>query len=522
MATECPFRFHARGSLRSNQRCWYAHGGRKMPTSAFAVTQQVDNTDGTIQRELKRQIGDRNFQHWFHDKTAFHTSNDVLIVAVSNPFIQSWIQKHFRDALAAVAHLVLGPSSRVRLEVDSRIASEPRDPNASSTKEPESTCTASRSKTANLSRLERASGRETAGASRAVHRPQRIHRTRRFADLTDFVEGPCNVLALTAVRQVCDAPGSHLNPLFIHGGVGTGKTHLLEGAYRMIRRAFPSLHVMFLTSEAFANYFTQALGEHTLPSFRQRFRNVDILLVDDVDFFDGKRVIQEEFLHTVQQLESQRCQLVLTSDRHPRLLTRLSEELTSRFLSGMVCRLEPPGQETRKQIVRHKADKMDADLSADALDYIAERFRNNVRELEGALNCLGTHHLMTGQRVGLAMARNVLSDLERDCVRIVRLADVEKVVCDLFGVGKDDLKSAKRNRTISQPRMLAMFLARRYTQAAYREIGQYFGGRNHSTVLCAEKKVQSLLSGDATMQVAAQTWRLSEVLDTLEQRLVAG
>jgi len=308
----------------------------------------------------------------------------------------------------------------------------------------------------------------------------------------------------------------------VHGGVGTGKTHLLEGCYRKMRRTFPGLKVMFLTAEAFANYFTQSLGDHTLPSFRQRFRNVDVLLMDDVDFFDGKRVIQEEFLHTVQQLESRQCQIVISSDRHPRLLTRLSDELVSRFVSGLVCRLDAPELATRKQIVRNKAARFPAQPTPDALDYVAERFCHNVRELEGALNCLNAHHLMTGTTIGVAVARNVLSDLERDCVRIIRLSDIEQVVCDLFRLDPDDLKSSDRRRSVSQPRMLAMYLARKHTHAACREIGQYFGGRNHSTVLSAEKRVKALLSGDATIRVATQPWRLTELVDALEQRLIAG
>ncbi|HID23558.1 MAG TPA: chromosomal replication initiator protein DnaA, partial [Planctomycetaceae bacterium] len=399
-------------------------------------------------------------------------AGETLTVGVPSPFIQNWIHKHFRLALLQVARSLVGPAATVRLDVDPALVLKTSSGTNCATKPDSPDQAAARHRRSAPARTDRPHSERTA------KRPKR-----QFADLSDFVKGPCNELALMAVRQVCEQPGCRLNPLFIHGSVGTGKTHLLEGCYRLLRRKHPRLNVLFLTSESFANYFTQALGERTLPSFRQRFRTVDVLLLDDVDFLNGKRVIQEEFLHTVQQLEARRCQLVVTSDRHPRLLTRLSDELVSRFVSGLVCRLESPDLETRQQIVRRKAAGLEAELTTDALDYVATRFRNNVRELEGALNCLSAHYVMLRKPIGVADARRLLSDLERDCVRLIRLADIEQAVCEMFGVRPDDLRSAKRQRSVSQPRMLAMFLARKHTQAAYREIGQYFGGRNHSTVL---------------------------------------
>jgi chromosomal replication initiator protein len=346
--------------------------------------------------------------------------------------------------------------------------------------------------------------------------------SRKLAELTDFVTGPGNELAVTAVQQLCDAPGSRINPLFLYGGVGIGKTHLLEGICRRVRRAFPHLQVMLLSAEAFANHFTEALRQRTLPAFRQRFRTVDILLVDDVEFFEGKQVIQEEFLHTFKQLEALGRQLVVTADRHPRILTRLSDDLISRFQSGLVCRIENPDLETRRRIATAKAGRLDADFAPEAVAYVAQRFTNSVRELEGALQSLATWHAMTGRRVTATAARTVLADMERDCVRIVRVGDVEQAVCRFFGLAADDLRSSRRNRTLSQPRMLAMFLSRKLTQAAYSEIGQHFGGRNHSTVMSAEKKVQEWLTTGSPIRVASQTWPLSDLLESLEQQLRAG
>jgi chromosomal replication initiator protein len=347
-------------------------------------------------------------------------------------------------------------------------------------------------------------------------------RGRRFADLADFVEWPCNALAITAARQVCKKPDGSMNPFFVYGAVGTGKTHLLEGMYRQLRRSFPDWQILYLTSEQFTNYFTQAYRDHTLPAFRQRFRTVDVLIVDDVDFLDAKRVIQEEFLHTFKQLESHGKQVIVSGDRHPRLLTKISDELRTRFLSGMVCRLEPPDAETREKIVVRKASRLEADFSPEALRLVAERFVHNVRELEGALHCLQTYHGMTGKRITATLARQVLSELERDCIRVVRLADIERVVCGLFGVNGDELKSSRKSRSLCQPRMLAMYLSRKLTRAAYAEIGAYYGGRNHATVISAEHTVSEWLARGDSVKVAANTWPLSDLLETLEQQLLAG
>lgn len=464
-----------------------------MPQEASAVVE--------IQRELAHLVGPRQFQHWFQNRTMLSVTDDELVVGTGSPFLMKWLQKQFRGVVQQAGQAVLGPSARVRFEVDSRVVVAERAP----TEVPAAPVTVS-----------------LTVSEKAPTPKQTPHAGRRFADLSDFVSGPCNELALTAALQVAQSPGQAANPLVIYGPVGTGKTHLLEGTYRQIRRQFPSLQVLFLSSEAFTNYFTQALREHTLPSFRQRFRTVDVLIVDDIDFLDGKKVVQEEFLHTFKQLESHGRHVVVSCDCHPRLLTKVSDELKTRFLSGMVCRLDAPDAVTREKIVVRKASQLDAEFSQEALAFVAQRFTNNVRELEGALNCLRTYHRMTGKRVTGSAARNVLAELERDCIRVVKLGDIERAVCELFGLAEDDLRSERRTRSLSQPRMLAMFLARKHTRAAYSEIGQFFGGRNHSTVISAERKIHDWLAVEEPIKVASHVWRMGDVVDALEQQLQAG
>jgi len=487
-----------------------------VPVPALICTLPDPAPDESIRQVLAGLIGERQFELWFRQKTRLVVEQEELVVFAASPFHQKWLQKQHRAPLTRAAQTVLGPSARVRFDVDAGLSCSAAPRLAGDV---DSTVVLDTS----LARPAGASGRparSSTGRESSVVSP--VRQGRRFADLSDFVVGRCNELALTAVRQVCERPDGTSGPLFIYGPVGMGKTHLLEGLYRDVRRRNPALQVIYLTSEQFTNHFTQAFRDRTLPAFRQRFRTVDVLLVDDVDFLDAKRAVQEEFLHTYQQLESHGKLLVACGDRHPRLLTKISDELKTRFLSGMVCRLEPPDLATREEIAVSKAQRLDADFSPEVLKYVARRFSNSVRELEGALHCLQVYHRMTGKRVGVSAARQVLGDLERDCLRVVRMADIERAVCDLFGLDSADLKSARRTRSVSEPRMLAMYLARRHTRAAYSEIGEYFGGRNHATVISADRKVGEWLARDAQVKVASQSWRLADVLSLLEQQLLAG
>jgi len=344
---------------------------------------------------------------------------------------------------------------------------------------------------------------------------------RRFNRLDDFVAGPHAAAALAATRAFTE-PDAPRHSLYLFGGTGTGKTHLLEGIVSQLRRQPGGPQGLLLTAEQFTNMFTSALRSHELPSFRFKLRGVDVLLIDDVDFLDGKPRVQEEFLHTLQQLESTGRRLVLAADRHPRLLSRTRPELQTRFLSGVVCRVEQPDRGTREQIVVRKAGLLALRLTPESARLLAASACTSVRELEGLLHTLRNLHSTPGQPVPAPLVRQVVSELERDCVRVVRLPDIERVVCETFGVSVEDLRSARRTRTLAEPRMLAMFLARRHTRAAYAEIGQYFGGRNHATVISAEKRMQQALVENAPVQVAVSRWGVADLVQAIEQRLLAG
>ncbi|MCX7419269.1 MAG: chromosomal replication initiator protein DnaA [Planctomycetia bacterium] len=512
--------------------------------SANVSVIHVENPQTKIDSLLRSIVGPRNYQLWFRERTKLSVHDDELVVAVVSPFVLTLLQRQFRQEIGNVASSLLGPAARVRFEVDGSLSlansevsktdthgSDQADSSSSTSgvavKTSEATVVSNVLSTKTVAATAKSPASTTIVVGPAMSeegtRPAAsANGGRRFAHLSDFVVGSCNQLAFAGVRQVSEAPGQRQNPLYLFGGVGLGKTHLLEGLYCELRRRFPTQNVVFLTSEQFANYFTHALRSHTLPSFRQRFRGIDVLLVDDVDFFDGKRGIQEEFLHTVKSLESHGKQIVVTADRHPNLLSQTSEELTSRFVSGLVCRMEAPDLDTRTKIVQHKLTRRDLQLAPDAVLLIAQWFRQNVRELEGALNCLEAHYSVSQVRLTAAASRQILADLQRDCVRIVRLADVERAICDLFRLIPDELRSASRSRNVSQPRMLAMFLARKLTQAAYSEIGEFFGGRNHSTVISAERQVQTWMTDETKVTIASRQWSVGELVQTLEQQLLAS
>jgi chromosomal replication initiator protein len=500
------------------------------PTVRAEMTSAEHETDDAVfieavLVELQQRLGAKRFGLWCDGKIRLSIADDRLTVAVGSPFLLNWMQKQFRHEMTGAAQAVLGPSAQVGFAVDASLAVARPASAAQATVESKAADDAG-TKRSSI----KAAALATGGDPKSVITPvQNVvagsapsARGRRLAELGDFISGPQTELALTAARQLASGQQVPFNPLYVCGPVGSGKTHLLEGICRQLKRCQPAANVVLITAEAFANYFTQALRDHSLPSFRQRFRGVDVLIVDNVEFFESKRVFQEEFLHTFADLADHGRPIVLSGTRHPRLLTKLSDELVSRFQSGLVCRLEAPDLATRLKIVEVKAARMAGDFAPEALQYIAQRFQGSVRELEGALNCLHTYHAMTRKRVTQAAARDVLADLERDCLRLVRLADIERVVCHLFGVRPKDLQSESRVRTISQPRMLAMFLARKHTPSAYTEIGQHFGGRNHSTVMSAERKVRQWLEQSSSIKVSSQAWSVGEIVQTLEQQLLAG
>ena len=305
-----------------------------------------------------------------------------------------------------------------------------------------------------------------------------------------FVVGPCNRFAHAAARGVADRPAVAFNPLFLHGSVGLGKTHLLQAIAHHLLDGMGALRIVFLSCEQFVNHFISALQQGDLENFRNRYRQADVLVVDDIQVLANKARTQEEFFHTFNTLHNARKQIVLSSDSPPQEIPALQERLVSRFKWGLVAEVEQPCFETRVAILQAKAARTGIDLEEEVAHFIAENVESNVRELEGTLTRLYAQASLTNRTVDMGLAREILAPALRARSRAIRIDDVLNLITQHFGVKVADLQSKRRTQSVVFPRQVAMFLTRNLTQLSLEEIGGFFGGRDHSTVVYALEKIE--------------------------------
>jgi chromosomal replication initiator protein len=312
-----------------------------------------------------------------------------------------------------------------------------------------------------------------------------------------FVEGKSNQLGLAAATQVAENPGGSYNPLFIYGGVGLGKTHLMHAVGNALLQRKPNAKVVYLHSERFVADMVKALQLNAINDFKRYYRSVDALLIDDIQFFAGKERSQEEFFHTFNALLEGGQQIILTCDRYPKEINGLEERLKSRFGWGLTVAIEPPELETRVAILKTKADQAQMLLPNDAAFFIAQRIRSNVRELEGTLKRVIAHAQFTAKPISIDLVREALKDLLALQDRLVSIDNIQRVVAEYYKIKVSDLHSKRRSRSVARPRQVAMYLAKDLTNHSLPEIGENFGGRDHTTVLHACRKIKELLEEDA-------------------------
>lgn len=327
----------------------------------------------------------------------------------------------------------------------------------------------------------------------------------------NHIEGKSNQIARAATQQVGSNPGEAYNPLFIYGGVGLGKTHLMQAAGNLIREKHGNNKVAYIHSERFVSDMVKAIQTNKMPEFKSYYRSLDALLIDDIQFFAGKDQSQEEFFHTFNNLLESGSQIIITSDKFPKEINNLQERLISRFESGLLVRIDPPGLETRVAILQKKAQKKGINLSDDVAFMVAKKIRANVRELEGALHRLVASSHFTKRDIDLDLARETLQDLTQFQERQISIENIQKTVADYYNMRVVDLKSKKRSRQIARPRQIAMALAKEFTNLSLPDIGDSFGGRDHTTVLYACRKVDELIQSDL---------RIKEDYDKLQKILL--
>ena len=320
----------------------------------------------------------------------------------------------------------------------------------------------------------------------------------------NFIVGKPNELAFAAARRVSEADDVPFNPLFLYGGVGLGKTHLMHAIAHEIKKRKPLRRVIYMSAEKFMYYFIKALRFKNTVAFKEQFRNVDVLMIDDVQFISGKDSTQEEFFHTFNALIDQNKQLIISADKSPQDLEGIEERMRSRLGWGLVADIHPLTYELRLGILQAKEEKLSARISANILEFLAHKITSNVRELEGALNRLAAFSSLVGRDINLDMVQDLLKDLLKSSQKKVNIEEIQKKVSQHFNVKMSDMSSARRSRTIARPRQIAMYLSKNLTSRSLPEIGRRFGNRDHTTVIHAVKKVEELMDKDISFDEDVQ------------------
>jgi chromosomal replication initiator protein len=460
-------------------------------------------TVSALRTALVDSLGHERYNLWFGEGTEFAIDAERLVVTAPNAFLQDWLRRNFREHIEAAGTQVLGRPPA--LEFHARSGDVPRGTCQTA---PSAVCHSDHAA------MPAATGATPCQASQRSS-------GRRFASLATFVTGESNRLAFTAAELTPGRLG-RCSPLVFHGPTGVGKTHLLEGIWSATRRHRPEAAAVFLTAEQFTSCFLEALRGSGLPSFRRKYRGVDLLVIDDLQFFAGKRATLVELLYTVNSLLEEGRQVVLASDRPPGELEDLGKELIHRLSAGVVCRIDPPDYEVRLGIVQQFAANLNLQLPDEVTEYIATNLTNHARELAGAVNRLHAEQAAWGHPITLSIAQRALGDLIRYSRRPLCLGDIEAAVCGVFGLDKQTLQSDRRGRDAAYPRMLAMWLARKHTRAALSEIGHYFGRRTHSTVVSAQKKVGAWIHTREMLHIGGGRCTADEAIRRVERALQVG
>jgi len=416
---------------------------------------------------VRSSVRPQQFETWFRHLKPKEVTPESLVIRAPNQFILTWLRDNYIGTIRQAAAAVSGFEPHIEFVLDPSLAppieSEPKQVNA---------------------------------VDIARRQGFRINEHYTFED---FVVGPSNRIAHAACVAITEAPGCTYNPLFLHGSVGLGKSHLLQATCHVLLQRFPDYRIRYLSCEQFVNEFISAIQRNDLLNFRERYREVDALMIDDIQFLSRAERSQEEFFHTFNALYNSQRQIVLTCDVSPSEMSGLEERLLSRFKCGLVSRLDAPSYETRIAILRKKAAIRGIELPTDVIEYVASRISSNIRELEGAITKIVGYASLSKEFVDLSLAQEALHE-PNPHTRTVAIEDILQAISRYFNVRIADLQSKKRHKSIAFPRQICMHLARSLTNHSLGEIGGYFGGRDHTTVLYADTKIRDQAKVDNQLQ----------------------
>ena len=417
---------------------------------------------------LEGEISEQQLNTWILPLQAEQDLNTLKLLA-PNRFVMDWVRKHFLERInELVSNLDDSKSISVNLSIGSQVK-----PGAA---------------------------KKLAAETKLSRRPSHSSGLNESQIFNSFIEGKSNQLARAASIQISNNPGSEYNPLYVYGGVGLGKTHLMHAIGNQIRQVNPEANVLYVNCERFVSDMVKALQHSKMTEFKNSYRSLDVLLVDDIQFLADKSRSQEEFFHTFNSLYEAHAQMVITCDRFPKEIEGLEDRIRSRLGWGLAVDIKPPDLETRVAILNSKAEQVSIQLPEGVAFFIAERFKSNIRELEGALKRVIAHSRFTGQTITQDFTRQALKELLAVQDKLVTIENIQKLVAEYFKIRVADLLSSRRTRSITRPRQIAMSLAKSLTRHSLPEIGNAFGGRDHTTVIHACRKVDELRNEDRRIE----------------------
>jgi chromosomal replication initiator protein len=420
---------------------------------------------------LEISLSKANFNTWFKNTGILERGNDHILVGVPSAFSRDWIASKYHQEMLKALKTLAPEIKEIKYQLGGNGAAA---------------VSAQPSKTAPKTTLQ-------AQSQPTGHSPSSSGLNPKYTFET-LIIGKNNELAHAASQAVAKSPGTQYNPLFIYGGVGLGKTHLMHAAGHKLLQANPKTKIIYVTSEKFANDYIDAIKQKRMDDFKKEYRSVDALLIDDIQFMAGKEGFQEEFFHTFNELRDKGKQIIITSDRPPKEIPAIEQRLVSRFEWGMIADIQAPDLETRMAILRTKMEKKGVSISEDILFYIAENVINNIRELEGALNRLAVYQQMENRGLVLDQAKTILASIIAAKKRVTSVKKIAESVAEFYNISMEDLTKQSRKKEFVKPRQIAMYLIRKELDNSFPSIGDFFGGRDHTTVMHAVDKVQNLIT----------------------------